>query len=383
MILENFSMPLRKIQFHAFMVFFSFLLVPCFGQVMSSAERKMMATLNTESNAIPKELLMTKTIVVISMDNGESNIRGDWKSFADEAHFYIRRLGIDAVLYFYVDDLISGYDVQRTISEQMEKREIKNILMLSKDKISNQDQFIGVLTTWDEKPDMITNQQAAWKSQTSDLEILFRNLARSIDSANLTLENLMIIDSPEYFGGGGVIAGRRSETFNTDLRIDRLAVPKFETLPVSENRAVVDSNMSAIVNEENSSILTWNSQLEQLMANYPYKYGIVSYDYDEKKLLTQGYQFVLMRVHSSGRNVRNVLGYEVSDEINELITMKKSSDGQIIVKSIPMDGMVYKYYVKHINSGDIYLGEQWDGDDNWQDAFHNHISAIIAALKKN
>jgi hypothetical protein len=42
--------------------------------------------------------------------------------------------------------------------------------------------------------------------------------------------------------------------------------------------------------------------------------------------------------------------------------------------------MVYKYYVKHINSGDIYLGEQWDGDDTWQDALFNHISLIINKL---
>ncbi len=376
-------MPLPKTLFPAFMVFYGFLLVPAYGQVMSSAERKMMAALNTESNAIPKDLLMTKTIVVISMDNGENDIRGDWKALAEEAHFYIQRLGIDAVLYFYIDDLIAGYDIQRAISEQMEKREIKNILMLSKDKVNNRDQYIGVLTTWDEKPDMIANQQPSWKSQTSDLEILFRNLARSIDGANLTLENLLIIDSPEYFSGGGIVANKRMETFNTDLRIDRLAVPKFETIVVPENNTSASSEMAKIIIEENSKALARNGQLEQLMADYPYKYGIVSYDYDEKKLSAQGFQFVLMRVHSSGRNVRKVLGYEVSDEINELITMKKSSDGQIMLKSIPMDGMVYKYYVKHINSGEIFLGEQWDGDDNWQDAFHNHIAAIIAALKKN
>ena len=78
--------------------------------------------------------------------------------------------------------------------------------------------------------------------------------------------------------------------------------------------------------------------------------------------------------------MRELLGYEISDEVNELITIKKDSSGEVIIKSIPINAMVYKYYVKHINSGDIYLGEQWDGDDNWQDALSNHITAIVDKL---
>jgi hypothetical protein len=36
--------------------------------------------------------------------------------------------------------------------------------------------------------------------------------------------------------------------------------------------------------------------------------------------------------------------------------------------------LVTKYYIKHINSGDIYLGEQWDGDDNWYEALEKPSS---------
>ncbi|MCK5370886.1 MAG: hypothetical protein KAQ62_26380, partial [Cyclobacteriaceae bacterium] len=59
-----------------------------------------------------------------------------------------------------------------------------------------------------------------------------------------------------------------------------------------------------------------------------------------------------------------------------------NKQGDASSKSIKIDGMVYKYYVKHINSGDIYLGEQWDGDDNWQDAFNNHITVLLRKLEK-
>lgn len=366
----------------SFFISFSALIAPTFGQVMSSAELKMKTVLNTGSNVIPKELQISKTIVVISI-NDDSKLRGDWKALSNEAHPYIKKLSIDAVLYFYIDDLIAGYDVQKAIADQMVKRDIKNIFMLSKDKINGRDQYLGVLTTFNKEPNFFSNNQMAWKSQTSDLEILFRNLARSIDNADLSLENLLIIDSPEYYRGSDIIRGKRFEILNTDLRIDKLAVPKFVDLPVPDNSgAQSTANMVDVILQENEKNLERNAQIEQLMINYPYAFEIVPYEYDEKKLLAKGFQFVLMSISSSGLNVRKMLGYEISDDINELITIKKNSLGEVTIKSIPVDAMVYKYYVKHINSGDIYLGEQWDGDDNWQDALNNHLTLIIEKLDK-
>lgn len=376
-------MSIRKIFLMVAFLLFGSLFLPVFGQVMSSAELKMLTVLNSGTSSIPKDLQIAKTMIVISMDDGETSIRGDWKKLAEEAHFYIRKLHIDAVLYFYIDDMIAGYDVQRAITVQMNKRDIKNIFMLSMDNIDGRDQYIGVLTPYNKQPSFISNNQAAWKSQTSDLEILFRNLARSIDNANLTLENLLVIDSPEYFRGVDIIRGRRFEMFNTDLRIDRIAIPKFTDIPVPANSdAISTSEMISKINKENASNLGRNAQIEQLMANYPYKYEIVPYEYDEKKLLVKGFQFVLMRINSSGRNVREMLGYDISDDITELITIRKDSEENVSIKSIPIDAMVYKYYVKHINSGDIYLGEQWDGDDNWQDALNNHIGTLIKSIEK-
>jgi hypothetical protein len=352
-----------------------------FGQEISSAELKLNCILNTNSSFLPKDLLSSKTVVVLSIDDkSDSNIRGDWRGLADEAHFYIAKLGIDPVVYYYVDDLISGYDVKRVITAEMVQRGIKNVFMLSKDKIDGRDQYIGVITEFDQKPSFVSHSQNAWKSQTSDLEILFRNLARAIDNADLVRENLLILDSPEYFRGVKILAGRRNETFNTDLRIDRIAIPAFEELPIIEGANSENSEIVQAINQENEENLRNNAQLEQIMASYPYQYKIVPYQYDEKKYLTQGFQFILMRITSSGKNVRRLLGYEVNDQVNELITMKKDDLGNVQVKAIPIDGLVTKYYVKHINSGEVFLGEQWDGDDNWSDALKNHLNNLMEKL---
>ncbi len=350
-------------------------------QEISSAELKLLTTLNTGSGNLPKDLLSTKTVVVISMDDKSgSGIRQDWKTLAREAQFYISKLGIDPVIYLYIDDLISGYDVKRAITVQMLQRDIKNVLLLSKDKINGRDQFIGIITTFNQRPNFISHNQPAWKSQTGDLEILFRNLLRAIDNAGLNRENLLILDNPEYFRGVDILKGRRYETFNTDLRIDRLAVPIFEQIPVPQNAEAENADLIKVINRENSSNLRRNADLEQIMSSYPYQFKMVPYEYDEKKLLTQGFQFVLLKLNSSGRNIRELLGYEVNNQVNELITMAKDADGNLNIKAIPIDGLITKYYIKHINSGDIYLGEQWDGDDNWQGALQNHLTLLLEKL---
>ena len=376
-----FFMSIPKIAIIATFIFFGIFQSTGFAQVISSAELKMMTVLNSEVNTISKDLLLSKTIVVISIGDDETKIRGDWKSIAEQAHFYIRKLGLDAVLYFYIDDLLAGYDVQLAIASQLNARDLKNIFMLSKDRINGITQYIGVLTSYNQRPNFISNNQTAWKSQTADMEILFRNLARAIDNASLPLENLLIIDSPEFFRGVDIIRGKRFESFNTDLRIDRIAIPKFIDLPLPENSGSKSSEkLLALINEENSKNLIRNSNLEQMMTNYKYKFEIIPYEYDEKKLLAKGFQFVLMRLNSSGQNVRKLLGYEINNEVDGLITIRKDGEKNVSSKTIPIDAMVYKYYIKHINSGDIYLGEQWDGDDNWQDAFDNHIAAVINKL---
>jgi hypothetical protein len=345
---------------------------------ISSAEVKMMAVYSAESNTLPKDLLTSKTLVVISMlHDQKSQLRGDWKSIATEAHRYINRLGIDAVQYIYIDDLNSGFDVKRSITNQMLRREIKNVFLLSQDTRLGQVRYTGVISTFNSRPTFVSANQPAWKSETGDLEILFRNLARAIDNVDLVLENLLILDSPEYFHGSGITSGKRFETFNTDLRIDRLAVPIYENIPATNNGQTVFTQMIEVENKAN---LEKNSQLELIFSKYPYQFQIVPYDYDEKKLLAKGFQFVLMSVNTSGAEARQLLGYPFDNKVNELITMKKNALGELEIESHPVQQTVFKYYIKHINSGDIYLGEQWDADDTWAEALTNHLNALMEKL---
>jgi hypothetical protein len=355
---------------------------PASAQEISSAELKMKCALQSSSRFLPKDLLNTKTVAIVSMNlDNEDKSRGDWRQFAKEAHFYVRRLGIDAVVYYYVDDLISGHDAKRAISEKMVERGVNNILMLSHDNINGRKQYLGVIAPFNQQPSFVAQNQNAWKSQTSDLEILFRNLARAIENAGLERENLMILETPEYFRYADILPGRRMETFNTDLRIDRIAVPLFDQVPPIESTAGIDSKMSQAIKKANEEVAHKNSMLEQIMTTYPYKYKIVPYQYNEKEYLTQGFQFVLMQITSSAKEVRLMLGYDDNDEVKEITSITVDEYGKTINKTIPIETTVTKFYVRHINSGEVFLGEQWDADAAWNDALRNHLNNLMGKLK--
>jgi hypothetical protein len=53
------------------------------------------------------------------------------------------------------------------------------------------------------------------------------------------------------------------------------------------------------------------------------------------------------------------------------------------LKNIAANTVVYKFYVRHIDSGNIFLGTKWDADTTWQDALKNFIGGFKAELKIN
>ncbi|NJN41443.1 MAG: hypothetical protein HC811_03585 [Flammeovirgaceae bacterium] len=58
-------------------------------------------------------------------------------------------------------------------------------------------------------------------------------------------------------------------------------------------------------------------------------------------------------------------------------------NGQLQLKTIPKETVVYKYYIRHIDSGNTFLGTKWDADIRWEDALRNHIKNFKAELNIN
>jgi hypothetical protein len=183
------------------------------------------------------------------------------------------------------------------------------------------------------------------------LKIVYRS------SSSLERSNYLINDFPETELPVQIVRGRRSEFYAIDLKVDQLAVPK----------------------TGNESI---DKELELIVGNYPFKYQLTEPTVSEKELRAKGFFYIVSYVHARGSVIRQMLGYDVS-KVESAYVSVTYPNGQSQLKNIPADVPVYKFYFKHIDSGNIFLGTKWDADVTWQKALTNYIAAFKAELGVN
>ena len=113
---------------------------------------------------------------------------------------------------------------------------------------------------------------------------------------------------------------------------------------------------------------------------YSFKYKLTESGINERELRKQGYLYVLCLVHARGSVLRKVLGYNSTKQESAYASVTFPED-QSQLKNIAATTPVYKFYFKHIDSGNVFLGTKWDADVTWQQALRNHLMAFKAELK--
>lgn len=342
------------------------------------------------SHDVPEDILQSKCVVFVSVPpvSQKSSERGNWKGFANEAHEYFKKIGIDPVAYYYVDDVFAGRDATKEYAEHLKKREVKYIIVLSRVliQIKNKESLrnVIVIVPFSGDASIIANSEKAYKDQDKDLERLMKKIYAVTVRKDFVQTNHLIIDQPEFFEGIPLIKGRRNESFPRDLRVDKLAVPKFEEVEIPANRSggLINNRIADEMEKYNATVDRLNFELDAQFKDYPYKYGLVDYKKGEKEIWRDGYIYMLMYVHTSGREVKKMLGYELNDAETEYITVKKKPDGALILRTIPINAPVYKFYIKNLARDETYVGETWDADETWQEALHNFLANMREKLQR-
>ncbi len=335
-------------------------------------------------NNLPDNMLSTKTVVLVSTPNkpGES-IPEDFKPLAEEAHPVLAKAGIDAVGYYFYDDVYSGPEVRAAFARSWQQREIKNLLLIVKSELNKKGNMVYLLlaTPFNGQPSLMTEGQTAWKTTSKSLKKALEKLARAANKQ--TSNNLLIAEVPEYFNDVPLIKGQRVESYYTDLKLGKLAVPKFASgqLPGKRPGGLVNTAVSNWRQQAAEQSVRFNAELEQIMDEYPFQYGLVEPESSEEELLKAGYTYVLYNIHTAGISVRRLLNYPVDEEEEYYIT-PKVVNGKPTMRYIPIKAPVYKYYIKNLKTGNVYLGKQWDADETWQEALRNTIANIKRELKQ-
>jgi hypothetical protein len=291
---------------------------------------------------MPEKLLSTRSVVFYTWSMTMKELETIQATF--------NRSGIDAVIYLESDLLASGRDVSVGLASYLNTREIANLVIVKKDDKG----YVLYITDYNRKANLVEQNQPAWSIQNSALDVLLQDVYRTAANS-LKRENMLINEFPEVDMPINPITGKRSEFFAIDLRVDELAVPK-------------------------SGDGEQDKELEEIMKLYPFKYKLTEAGLAESELRKQGYLWVLRFVNTRDRLAKNLLGYDMTKSPSAIVSvMFKETEPQ--VKNIPANSMVYKYYFKHIDSGNVFLGTKWDADETWQQALLNQLKGLRAELK--
>lgn len=338
--------------------------------------------LDYDFSYMPEKLLSSRSVVLVSVPaRGKNGIRGEWHEFAEKAHKYFVRLGIDAVAYYYLDDIMAGEAVTGAIAENFNKRKIESIVLLDKTRQQSGEMLNSmIITAFNGSETFLDHGQKAWFNQNLEFDNVLINLYRALGQHNLKLSNYMVIDQPEYFKDTPVMLGRRFEEYQPDLKLDKLVVPAFETIELPSN--IEDPVVLQTIKNTNEQITEDNVRLQEIMTQYPFKFGIE--DVSKKtnqQLIADGYQYILMNIHTSGKAVKQFLNYKTSATETDYVSVRVEPDLKVELVTLPVEQPVYKFYIKHLYTGDIFLGSKWDADITWNQALENYINAMKIDLK--
>ena len=262
-----------------------------------------------------------------------------------------QRTGIDAVSYFELDKLTAGKDITKAFGNYLLKREIANLVFVENDEGG----YRISITAFNGKENLIEPAQAAWSYVNRLLAESLKELYRT-SSSQQRKQNLLINDVPELDMTINPILGKRNEFFALDLKVDPLAVPK-------TGDEAIDRRLQEIFE-----------------ANYPLKYKLTEPGTTERDLRKQGLLYVLCYVHTRGVAAKELLGYDLSKSESALVSVTYPADQQQL-KNIPSDTPVYKFYFKHIDSGNVFFGTKWDADLTWDQALLNQLRGMKAELR--
>jgi hypothetical protein len=322
----------------ALLLFISF----CAQGQIPVGEQELVSRLKGGSS-LPEKLLSTRSVVFYPYTMGLKEL--------DVIQNYFQRTGIDAVIYLETDLLAGGRDPSVALAEYLNAREIAHIIIFQK-----QDGYSVFVAAYNKLATLFEPGQNAWYDKEKTLDVLLQGLFRTSNNS-LVRENMLINDVPELAMPLNLFKGSRSEFFAIDLKVDPLAVPKFG------NDAM-------------------DRELEEIMKAYPYKYKFTEPGLSEAQIRQDGSYYVLRFVYARDKSAYNLLGYDAAKAQSAIVSVTYPEDKPHL-KNIPANTPVYKFYFKHIDSGNIFLGTKWDADLTWQQALINQIKAFKAELKIN
>ena len=296
------------------------------------------------TNQVPKDLLAERSVVIYPATMSEKELT--------EIQRYFQQTGIDAVNYIDITYLLAGFDISKRYSIYFNSRKIKYLILVQKTERNFQFNILEYNNT----AEFSDPSKEAWKvsgiTLAETLQVTYRACI-----ASQRKQNLLINDLPEKIQSLSYFNGKQIEGFSSYARSFKIAIPKC-----------------------NCSL---DQELDTLLKEFsPLTYELVESGTTDTQLDQAGFRCVLRFVHSRGAVVKELLGYDIS-QLAKSIPSVSYLQGQSQIKTILSNALVYKFYIKNIDYGDIYLGNKYDADIEFRDALRNYLLAMKYDFRMN
>jgi hypothetical protein len=308
-----------------------------------STEEDRLTNNLTFSSDLPPGLLAGRSLVLYEPAYTTTELQ--------EAQKYFQQAGIDAINYLDIDYVLAGPDPSRTFFNYFNNRNIKFLILLQK----NGKGYQSIITEYSGTLAFADNAHRSWKQSDASFVELLRTIYRFAISTQKKA-NYLINDLPEIGFSLRFFKEEPAQRFSSDVRTFKTAIPRWK---IDQD----EKELEAIVKER-----------------FPQKCELVDPNLTDAELSEKGYRLVLRYVHTRGDVAREILGYDVTQTAGSLLT-SYFVDGEPKVKNVPSKKMIYKFYFKNIEYGNIFVGNKWDADETWQDALRNHILGLRSELK--
>ena len=262
-----------------------------------------------------------------------------------------RQCGIDAVLYFPIDIPASNDEVNREFVRNLVARNIKFIVLLTHPK----ENWDFVITAFNGKPSWFTPGQTAWHLVGSSLPLILQSMNR-VAMSSQKKRNLLVNPVPELDLNLNPVTGNRGDFYAIDLKVDKLAI-------IRTGDAKTDAQTE-----------------DYFKSEYPFKHEFFNADAVEEEIRAKGFLYVLKSIHTRASAGMELLGYDMS-RIGHAVTALRFAGGPMEPVTYPAETTVWKFWFKHLENGNIYLGRGWDGDADRLQALRNQVRGLKAELK--
>lgn len=317
------------------------LLLLAFCLVFSVQAQQQLSSRLKVSQQLPQELLKSRSIVLIDFLQKADGREADWEAVANALHPGLRKGGVDAVAYYELSNVLSGPDATSGFLQDFQQRDIQNVVLAQVgDGVTLSVAPLG-------KKGLLDAGAPAWQVKAATPEAAAEALYLAASSSKLHHTNLLIPEVPELFYTTEKInIKKRMFSYPLDLKFDKLATPAYAFMKVHAADSL--------------------AALKSIMEQYPYQWGVTVPGTAEETLrMKQGYPYVLLYLHTGQKNLRRFLNYAPNEE-SPLELQAGPDNGQPL----------YKFYIRHIPTGDVYAGSSWDAAPDWQTALHKYLQGL-------